>query len=99
MILVSKYFSSDPNLGETKLPITLNKVDSLPKWPKFTYSKREYLDMESLSRMTIKNRLRETYCNFWKDPEGFTKRQATSVGVKYLAQVLLVAVATLSAIL
>ena len=54
--------------------------------------------MESLSRMVIKNRLRETYCNFWKDPEGFTK-QATSMGVKYLAQVLLVAVATLSAIL
>ena len=98
MIFVSKYFRSDPNLGETKLPITLNKVDSLPKWPKFTYSKREYLDMESLSRMVIKNRLRETYCNFWKDPEGFTK-QATSMGVKHLAQVLLVVVATLSAIL
>ena len=54
--------------------------------------------MESLSRMIIKNRLRETYCNFWKDPEGFTK-QATSMGVKHLAQVLLVVVATLSAIL
>ena len=92
MILVPKYFCSDPNLGETKSPITLNKVASLPKWPKFTYSKREYLDMESLSRMIIKNRLRETYCSFWKDPEGFTKRQATSMGVKYLVQVLLVAV-------
>lgn len=72
--------------------------------------------MESLSRMIIEKRLRETYCDFWKDPEGFTKQATTSVpqqpsttsitrkptksiAVKHIAQVSLLAVAMLTAIL
>ena len=84
--LLFKCLHSDPNLGITKFPFPVNKVNSLPKWPKFTDSKREYIDMESLSRMIIKTRLRETYCDFWKDPVKFTKQATTSVAVEHNAQ-------------
>ena len=69
------YLFSDPNVGITKLPVVVEKVDDLPKWPKFTNASREFLDMESLSRMLVGKRLREKYCSFLDDPEGFIENE------------------------
>ena len=41
-------------------------------------SSREYLDMESGSQMIVRKRLREKYCEFLRDPEGYTKRHAST---------------------
>ena len=90
--------------------MVLHNIDNLPTWPKFTNSTREYLDMESLSRMVVGSRLRETHCDFLKDPEGFiNKTRATGNDVngtsslvgaeRHIAQVLLFFFISLQAIL
>ena len=63
--------SSDPNIGTTKLPIVLKNIDSLPKWPKYTITDQEYLDMDDLSKMVVRKELREKYCEFHKNPNRF----------------------------
>ena len=80
---------SDPNVGITTLPLVINDVDSLPNWPRYTNSNREYLEMESLSRMIIGKRLREKHCNFLKDPVGFTTKNKPSINdaVKHIVHV------------
>ncbi|XP_046846337.1 acetylcholinesterase-like [Xenia sp. Carnegie-2017] len=63
--------TGNPNLGRTKLPIVLNNIDSLPKWPKYSIQKQEYLDMGSYSKMNVGTKLRDKHCEFLKDPKAF----------------------------
>ena len=76
--LIIPYFSRNPNHGVTKLPIAFDGISTLPEWPMFTNSTRKYLDMEKQSRMVVRNRLREKYCKFLKDPEGFIRQNVAS---------------------
>ena len=65
---------SDPNVGITKLPIVLDGIDNLPRWPQFRDADREYLDMEDLSYMTVRKRMREEQCELLGKRERFLKR-------------------------
>ncbi|CAB4026909.1 Hypothetical predicted protein, partial [Paramuricea clavata] len=67
----------DPNSGTRKLPIVVDKFDSLPLWPQYSDSNEEFLDMESFSQMTVRTKLREKYCTFLNDPEGFIKKETS----------------------
>ena len=67
----------DPNLGRRNLPIVVDNVDSLPRWPRHSDTEEEYLDMESFSQMTVRTKLREQHCEFLKDPEAFLQQKTS----------------------
>jgi hypothetical protein len=56
------------------LPIKEDNVTNLPKWPQYIDGEQEFLDMESFSQMTVRTKLRETHCEFLKDPEGYVEK-------------------------
>jgi hypothetical protein len=68
----------DPNSGTRKLPIVVDKVDSLPLWPQHSESNEEFLDMESFSQMTVRTKLREKHCEFLNDPEAFIEKETSA---------------------
>ena len=85
--------TGDPNSGTKQLPIMLDNVTSLPTWPEYTNRKEEFLDMESFSQMTVRTKLRETHCEFIKDPEGFLEKATSGSGRILLSLAWLIMVA------
>lgn len=70
----------NPNLGRRKLPIVIDNVDSLPRWPRHTDTEEEYLDVGSFFQMTVRTKpgeQKEQKCEFLKDPEGFLQQETS----------------------
>ena len=97
MSLILFLLYRNPNSGITKLPLTVNNVNTLPEWPSYTSSKEEYLDMRSLSQMVVGTKLRKKYCEFLMDPEGVTARAKTDMNTaaKKTGHLLLLGIALL----
>lgn len=85
--LTVHFYCRDPNSGKKTLPIIVDKVDSLPYWPRHTNSKEEFLDMGSYSQMTVGTNLRKKQCNFLMDPEGFTEETTSSATTNFFTAI------------
>ena len=66
----------------------MDKVDSLPGWPRYTNGKEFFLNMGSYHHMTVEKKLRKKQCEFLTDPEGFPEEitsDATTILLKSIS--------------
>ena len=65
--------NSDPNaLNGTRIEYNRKQFQSLPYWPQFTKNSESYIEFKHLNEVAIGKNIRQMYCDFWDDPEGFT---------------------------
>ncbi|CAB3991363.1 Hypothetical predicted protein [Paramuricea clavata] len=65
--------NGDPNVGITNITYNKEEFQRLPDWPKFTDSNESYLEFKELYEVGTGENLRQKYCDFWNDPEEFTR--------------------------
>jgi hypothetical protein len=71
---------SDPNVGITNITYNKEEFQRLPDWPKFTDLNERYLEFNELHEVGSGENLREMYCDFWNDPEEFTRLNPVASG-------------------
>ena len=92
-------FFSDPNIGVTNITYNNEEFQKLPNWPEFTASSQRYLQFNELHEMAIGNNLRQMYCDFWDDPEEFTRKNPVASESSWTIWIAVIAVIILVAFL
>ena len=96
------HFLSDPNVGITNITYNKEEFQKLPDWPKFTVDSNErYLEFKELHEVGTGENLRQMYCDFWNDPEEFTRKNPVASGSwnVWLAIIITTAVTTVVVII
>jgi hypothetical protein len=64
---------SDPNVGVKRIEYNKKEFQILTSWPQFTNNSETYIEFKHLYEVAIGKNIRQKYCEFWNDPEGFTQ--------------------------